>query len=116
MNLKLVPAFLLWIVSLRHHEPFLMSYLIGGHFFLFVSRRAAERFVLFIRAANPANPFEEELELDLLAILANTACLTRTAELSSTNTGPLFWVALIHVGIALIRGKRGRRTGLSFSL
>jgi len=33
-----------------------------------------------------------------------------------TDMGPLDWVALIWVGIALDRGKRGRRTGLPFPL
>lgn len=35
-----------------------------------------------IKAANPANPFDEELDLDELATLAKAACFTRAGELS----------------------------------
>jgi len=42
---------------------------------------AAERFALLARAAKPARPFNEELDLDLLTTLANTACLAHTGEL-----------------------------------
>jgi hypothetical protein len=44
--------------------------------------RAAERLALLIKAANPANPFDEELDLDELASLANATCFTRAGELS----------------------------------
>jgi len=42
--------------------------------------QAAERLALLIRAAKPAKPFDEELDLDVLATLANAACLTRAGE------------------------------------
>jgi hypothetical protein len=44
--------------------------------------RAAERLALLIKAANPANPFDEELDLDELASLANATCFTHAGELS----------------------------------
>jgi hypothetical protein len=47
----------------------------------FVSVRAAVRLALLSRAAKPAKPFDEVLALDLLATLANAACLTRAGEL-----------------------------------
>jgi hypothetical protein len=44
--------------------------------------RAAERLVLFINAAKPANPFDEEPDFDAFATLAKAACLMRAGELS----------------------------------
>jgi len=35
---------------------------------------------LLTKAANPAKPFDNELDRDLLATLANAACLTRAGE------------------------------------
>ena len=49
----------------------------------FVSLRAAARLVLLISAAKPAKPFfDEEPDIDVLATLANAACLTRAGELT----------------------------------
>ena len=36
---------------------------------------------MLTRAAKPARPFDEELDLDLLTTLANATCLTRAGEL-----------------------------------
>jgi len=47
----------------------------------FVSLCAAERLVLLIKAENPANPFDDELDLDELATLAKAACFTCAGEL-----------------------------------
>jgi hypothetical protein len=45
--------------------------------------RAAARLVLLISAAKPAKPFcDEEPDADVLATLANAACLTRAGELT----------------------------------
>jgi hypothetical protein len=52
-----------------------------------VSVCAAERFALLTRAAKPAMPFEEEPALDLLATLANAACLMRSGELRRNLLG-----------------------------
>ena len=50
----------------------------------FVSACAAETFALLTRAAKPAKPFNEELEMDLFATLANAVCLTHAGEVRRT--------------------------------
>jgi len=72
--------------------------------------RAAGRFALLTIAVKPARPFDEELNLDLLTILANAACLTRAGELrhSFLITGQLW------SGIHSSSTEEGDGDGLAF--
>jgi hypothetical protein len=50
--------------------------------------------VLLTRAANPAKPFDEESDLDLLATLANATFLTRAGEVRRSRLVCTEWPSL----------------------